>query len=426
MLQRLTDPVLAIGGAWRQMWRRGTPADLIAAVDARGSRNCAAELRTAHSMLPRTSRRHWPSIATLALVAALLPMSCGVGAESRHEWAFAQRLTLGDRTSVLCYDRGSLRAEGNAIRVSVRQRIADHALTNACATPDGEPAGITIDSEILIRCGDLHWRAVRTANAPGKTQRSSENPWREAASGNYSTLIERICARAAPSQDRGPAVSGTNSATAGAAAQRTSSGTGFFVDGNGNALTNHHVVERCRQVVLVAADKRWQARVVARDPMLDLALIKVDRASTSYATFRANPPPRAGESVTAVGFPLRGLLASEPNVSTGIVNAVAGIRDDASRFQISAPVQSGNSGGPVLDAGGMVLGVVVSKLDAMKVARETGDMPQNINFAIKGELARAFLTAHGIPARTGGWTRPIDTIGVAAIARSMTVAVECR
>ena len=113
-------------------------------------------------------------------------------------------------------------------------------------------------------------------------------------------------------------------------------------------------------------------------------------------------------------------------MSTGIVNAVAGLRDDASRFQISAPVQSGNSGGPVLDAGGNVIGVVVAKLDAMKVARETGDIPQNINFAIKGEVARAFLAAHGILARTGAWTRPIDTIGVAAIAKAMTVAVECR
>jgi len=210
------------------------------------------------------------------------------------------------------------------------------------------------------------------------------------------------------------------------AARRSSSGTGFFVDGHGNVLTNHHVVETCRQIVLIAADKRWRAQVVARDAILDLALVKVDRTSVSYATFRANVPPRAGESVTAVGFPLRGLLASEPNVSTGIVNAVAGIRDDASRFQISAPVQSGNSGGPVLDAGGNVIGVVVSKLDAMKVARETGDMPQNINFAIKGDVARAFLAAHGIPTRTGAWARSIDTIGVAAIAKAMTVAVECR
>jgi S1-C subfamily serine protease len=185
-------------------------------------------------------------------------------------------------------------------------------------------------------------------------------------------------------------------------------------------------VASCRQVEVVLADRRWRAVIVAGDPAADLALLKAGTTSTAFASFRAAAPPRVGEAVTAVGFPLRGLLASGPIVSTGIVNAAAGIRDDATRFQISAPVQSGNSGGPVLDTGGNVIGVVVSKLDAMRVARETGDLPQNINFAVKGDVARAFLETHGVRARTGSWTRSIDPVGIAAIARAMTVAVECR
>jgi S1-C subfamily serine protease len=213
---------------------------------------------------------------------------------------------------------------------------------------------------------------------------------------------------------------------ANAAARRASSGTGFFVDATGHVLTNDHVVAGCRQVTVVAAGKRWPAQIVARDATLDLALLKVATATTAYASFRIAAPPRAGESVIAAGFPLRGLLASGPIVSTGIVNAVAGIHDDATRFQISAPIQPGNSGGPLLDAGGNVIGVVVSKLDAVKHAQATGDLPQNVNFAVKGEYARTFLEKNGVHPRTGTWKRPIDNVGVAAIAKAMTIPVDCR
>ena len=101
-------------------------------------------------------------------------------------------------------------------------------------------------------------------------------------------------------------------------------------------------------------------------------------------------------SVVAVGFPLPGLLASEANVTTGIVSALAGIGDDTRFLQMTVPVQPGNSGGPLLDLEGRVVGVVVGKLDAVKVASVTGDIPQNVNFAIKAGVLRSFLDASAV------------------------------
>jgi S1-C subfamily serine protease len=373
----------------------------------------------------------------LVLMAAMLPVSGPAAAAVPRDWVFTQRMALDGRSATLCYDRRSLRREGAVTRVWIRHHQASQVLAEDCRIPPGESDGITLESEILIRCGDRRWMESAAAQRGRDGAPASGNRWRDARSGDYRKLVEQVCARGPLPGDQGTVIGGSGlagGATAAAPprtigpqapANRPSSGTGFFVDASGNVLTNHHVVETCNQVVVVLADRRWRADVVARNAASDLALLKAGTTPTSYASFRAAAPPRAGEAVTAVGFPLRGLLASGPIVSTGIVNATAGIRDDATRFQISAPVQAGNSGGPVLDAGGNVIGVVVAKLDAMKLARETGDIPQNINFAIKGDVARAFLDAHGVRPRTGKWTRPIDAVGVAAIAKAMTVAVEC-
>ena len=98
------------------------------------------------------------------------------------------------------------------------------------------------------------------------------------------------------------------------------------------------------------------------------------------------------------GFPLSQLLASTGNVTTGVVTALAGLLEILIRSRSPLPVQSGNSGGPVLDASGYLIGIVVSKLNPV-----LGDVPQNVNFAIKASTAANFLDAHGIAYQERRW-----------------------
>ena len=162
--------------------------------------------------------------------------------------------------------------------------------------------------------------------------------------------------------------------------------------------------------------------VAARDEVADLALL-AGPAGGAIAAFRQGRGIRAG--VVVVGYPLRGVLASGANVTAGIVSALAGPGDDRRLIQITAPVQPGNSGGPVLDSAGNAVGVVVSKLDAIAMAQATGDIPQNVNFAVSAGAARAFLDAEGVAYETAPSEKARPPDEVAAAAKRFTVLVEC-
>ena len=202
-------------------------------------------------------------------------------------------------------------------------------------------------------------------------------------------------------------------------------GTGFFINAAGQVLTNHHVIGECGGLAAgTVAGGMSPAELVADDSDNDLAVIKVAAAPKAVASFRA-PVLRQAEAVMAYGFPLTGALASDGNVTSGNVTALAGWRDDPRYFQISAPVQPGNSGGPLLDMSGNVAGVIVAKLDALRIAKVIHDIPQNVNFAIKGTVATKFLDDHGIrygSAGSGGTLSPPD---VSDKARAFTVLIEC-
>jgi hypothetical protein len=175
-----------------------------------------------------------------------------------------------------------------------------------------------------------------------------------------------------------------------------STGTGFVVAEN-RVMTNHHVIDGCRRVVArTAAGRDIVSRVLASDAQRDLAVLEVVGEIGPVLPFRGNPPVRRGDSVVTYGFPLSGLLSSGPTLTTGDISALAGLQDNPFHFQISAPVQPGNSGGPLFDLYGHVVGVVVSKLNAARVAERTGDIPQNVNFAVKGSEAVEFLRRNGV------------------------------
>ncbi|MDE2283081.1 MAG: trypsin-like peptidase domain-containing protein [Hyphomicrobiales bacterium] len=213
-----------------------------------------------------------------------------------------------------------------------------------------------------------------------------------------------------------------------AAAQgaETISGSGVVVSSRGDILTNAHVVEGCLRITVKFASGNSEiGALVARDERNDLAVVRLTWSPDAVAVFREGAPLRAGDAIVALGYPLSGVLATTANLSVGNVSALAGLGDDSRYLQISAPIQPGNSGGPLLDASGHLVGIVTAKLNAVRVARFTGDIPQNVNFALKEEVARTFLDSKGIAYQTAPSKLQLSPADVGDIARPFTVHIEC-
>ena len=203
-------------------------------------------------------------------------------------------------------------------------------------------------------------------------------------------------------------------------------GSGFFVDNAGALLTNAHVVRACTSVrVRGEGGLGGVASIVAVDSGSDLALLQLPNAVSPGATFRDGLALRPGDDVIVIGYPLAGILAHGAHVSAGTVNALAGMYDDANLLQMSAPVQPGNSGGPLLDDRGRVAGVVVTKLNARVVAEATGDIPQNVNFAIKEAVVRRFLDEKGVRYARTAEGIAISKADVGERGRASAALVEC-
>lgn len=219
-----------------------------------------------------------------------------------------------------------------------------------------------------------------------------------------------------------------NSSAVSAGTPKAWSGSGIVVDDAGHVLTNNHVVESCKSLSIVGYGLRPVAATVdAVDPKNDLALLASDNGKRvgEAARFRApSRPAMLGESIGAIGFPLPGLLSAEPKATFGQINSLAGYDNNYTLLQFSAPVQPGNSGGPLLDDSELVIGVVSSQA-SLRMAALAGNVPQNVNFAIRGEVAQIFLAARGIKVSTSDHQHPLSTQAIAAAAQKSTVLVRC-
>lgn len=171
-------------------------------------------------------------------------------------------------------------------------------------------------------------------------------------------------------------------------------GTGWVVKG-GYIVTNHHVIEGHKEIILIRKDGiKLRASVVADDPANDLVLLKPESIeSLPLALPLAEKPARVGEHVFTIGYPLLPIMGVEPKVTDGIISSRTGIGNDPRFYQISVPLQSGNSGGPLLNMRGEVVGVVSAKIDAVRVFKWTGEIPENVSYAVKTLYVRALLSS---------------------------------
>lgn len=203
------------------------------------------------------------------------------------------------------------------------------------------------------------------------------------------------------------------------------SGTSFLVDERGDVVTNAHVVSKCSRLAVESGGKQLTAVLVATDSANDLALLSVRHLQGNPATLRSLPKAKLGERVVVAGYPLRGLVGGDLQVGNGVVSGLEGPSNDRRLMQVTAPVQAGNSGGPLLDAGGLVAGVVVSKLDAAKVYRLIGDVPQNVSFAIEAAVLRTFLDLQGVAYESAAQRPEQPVAALAQAARNFVFPVVC-
>jgi TPR repeat protein len=168
------------------------------------------------------------------------------------------------------------------------------------------------------------------------------------------------------------------------------SGTGFFISEDGFLVTNEHVVRNATLVHLVADVGLISAKVVKVDAANDLALLKVE-GRFAVLPVAASRGVKLGGTVATVGFPNIGLQGFAPKLAKGEIASLSGAQDDARYFQISVPVQPGNSGGALVDERGNVVGVVSAKLSARAALSTSGALPENINYAVKSSYLLSFL-----------------------------------
>jgi S1-C subfamily serine protease len=168
------------------------------------------------------------------------------------------------------------------------------------------------------------------------------------------------------------------------------SGTGFAIDSSGLILTAFHVVDGAKSISVLKNSKIYEAQLLTSNKTLDLALLKVSGAVFSPVTFAPSTNVQLAQSVFTIGFPNADVQGLSPKVTRGEVSSLLGMRDSQQHWQISVPVQPGNSGGPLFDDSGNVIGMVVSTLRAAIA----GAIPQNVNYALKGDFIRKAIGTH--------------------------------
>jgi TPR repeat protein len=184
---------------------------------------------------------------------------------------------------------------------------------------------------------------------------------------------------------------GNDSSSAGnAQSPPQASGTGFFITGDGYLITNEHVAGAGAQVRLVTATGIISAKVFKVDGANDLALLKAEGKFAALPVAMSRPV-KLGDTVATVGFPNVDLQGFAPKFARGEIGSLSGPQDDARYFQISVPVQPGNSGGALVDERGNVVGIVSAKLNAKEALSRSGALPENVNYAVKSSFLLSFL-----------------------------------
>jgi len=214
---------------------------------------------------------------------------------------------------------------------------------------------------------------------------------RDAVSNRISSLSDEIAS--SPQTRDGPEPWSSPKRNPGAALPGKTvkwSGSGFLITSQGHIITNHHVAPPGTKIQVITLFGALSATILKTDEANDLTLLKVDGTFVPIA-LSTSSKVRLGATVATIGFPNTEMQGFSPKLTKGEISSLAGLRDDPKYFQISAAVQPGNSGGPLFDSFGNVVGVVTAKINQRAAIAKTGTIAENVNFAVKSIHLLAFL-----------------------------------
>jgi len=204
------------------------------------------------------------------------------------------------------------------------------------------------------------------------------------------------------------------------------SGSGFYINNKGYALTNNHVVDICKQMVAVVDGREILLRVLNTDKINDVAVLKTNYKSKSFIKINEDGA-KLGENVIAVGYPLAGQLSDSVKITRGIVSSLSGLDNNIGQIQIDAALQPGNSGGPVLNEKGALIGIASAGLNKLLMAKEAKYIPENVNFAVSSPIVVNILKSKKIKYTTPSmFSGTYSNTELAELGDSSTIQLFCR
>ena len=204
---------------------------------------------------------------------------------------------------------------------------------------------------------------------------------------------------------------------------KVASGTGFYVSDTGHIITNHHVIDGCKDMKVHSKGNVLETTKISEDRRNDLALLKTTESPKhSFALSMESPFPL--QDIVVAGFPFGEKVSSTLKFTQGIVSSIAGLGNDYSQIQIDAALQLGNSGGPILDEYGKIVAVAVAKLSLKKILKDFGVVPENTNFGVKASAVRNLMEGNGVSFKSPN-TEVISKRELSQVATDGTVYLTC-
>ena len=201
------------------------------------------------------------------------------------------------------------------------------------------------------------------------------------------------------------------------------SGSGFFVSDQGHVASNEHVIGVCQKVKAYEEGIEIFLNILATDMVNDIGLVKGKFNNKNYLSIKAEGA-ELGEDIVVFGYPLSQTLSDSVKLTKGIVSSLSGLDNNYSQIQIDAAIQPGNSGGPVLNMNGQVIGIASAGLSKLYMAQKAAYIPENVNFAVAAPVLTSFLKANKINVTTVP-TKIYSTKELAKIGEPATIQLFC-